>query len=169
MKLSGIERICFSGLLALIVFIFQLSPLLLPLLGTLLSPAVTLLVACSVILLRKQGILVYIGAAFMLLCVSPRIAAEFLLATGLSGLILGLSFWIKPVFTFLISSFTLLAGISCLTYLAGTAALNSLFRDAPILITIPFFAVFSMLYTGVWLYLLRRITKHPVFRLRLQN
>jgi hypothetical protein len=158
-----------SGLLALIVFLFQLSPLFLPVLGTLLSSAVTLSVACSVIFLRRQGFLVYIGAAFMLICVSPMITVEYLLTTGLSGLSLGLCYWRKPVFTFLISSFTLAAGMFCLTYAAGNITLNNLFRNMPILVSIPFFAVFSMIYMGVWLAILKRLIKLPVFQLRLQN
>jgi hypothetical protein len=169
LKRSGAERISISGLLALIIFLFQLSPLLLPVLGTLLSSAVTLVVACSIILLKKQGFIIYISAAFMLLCVSPVITVEYILTTGLSGLIMGLCFWKKPACTFFLTSLTFLAGMFCLTYMAGNITLNGLFGDMPVLITIPFFAVFSIVYTGVSMIILKRLMKLPSLRMGLQN
>jgi hypothetical protein len=141
----------------------------LPGLGTLLSSAVTPLVACSVLLLKKRGVFVYICAAVMLLFVSPGIAVEFLLTTGLSGLTLGLSFRRKPVFTFLISSVALLAGVFCLTYTAGSAALDGMFGQLPLVFSIPLFAGFAMLYTCAWRFILKRLSKLPALHVRLQN
>jgi hypothetical protein len=150
-------------------FMLQISCVLLPVLGTLFSAACMLFTAAAGILLRRRAILVYLGAGFLTLAVSPRYALEFLLTTGFAGLTLGLHTAHKNAHPLLISGLGMFCGLCSLTYLLGTTTFGGVFAGLPLIASLPVFAVFSAAYPALCRYVLRHVMEQKVFRLSVMN
>ncbi|NLA87476.1 MAG: hypothetical protein GX847_09430 [Clostridiales bacterium] len=159
MTLSHSAKICLGAVFTSTVFMLQASSVFLPVLGPLLGAACIVFVAVSAVLLKSRAVLVYLGAGFLTLTVSPRYAFEFLLTTGFAGLTLGLLQSRKPALALLVSFSGMLAGLWGLSSLLGTAAFGGLLAGLPICACLPVFTVFAAVYPAAGLVVLKRAMK----------
>jgi hypothetical protein len=141
----------------------QLSGILFPVVGPLLSAACTLVIAAAAFFLKRTAVPVYLGAGLLTLIISPRYALEFLMITGFVGLMLGLLTEKKPILSLFISGLGMFLGLCGLSFLLGTAALGALPAGIPFTSCLPVFAVFSAAYPAIWRVILKRIMKKRIF------
>lgn len=169
MSVSGSAKICTGALMTSAVFLLQASCVFFPVLGALLSAACTVFIAAAAVLMKRHAIMVYLGAGLLILAISPRYAADFLMTTGFVGLALGLCMEKNHVLSLLISSIGMFSGLCCLTYLLGSAAFGGLFTDIPVAASLPVYAVFSAVYSVIWFYILKKWLRKTIYKYRYQN
>ncbi len=164
MTLSHSAKICLGAVFTSAVFMLQVAGVFLPVLGPLLGTACIVFVAVSAVLLKSRAVLVYLGAGFLTLAVSPRYAFEFLLTTGFVGLTLGIMIRKNTVVPLLVSCLGMFAGLYVLTYMLGEASFGGVFSGLPAYGCLPVFAAFSAAYPVVNLVILKRLLNMRVFR-----
>ena len=155
MKIS--KFISFGSILTAFTLLFQAAPLYLPAIGMVLSPFSTLPIAIASVYNVSLGITVFISSVLLLLLFSIQEATILLFTTGLLGIVMGALVNRKGVFiSTLTSSIALLIGILTLTYLVGISGFVEFSKPLPTLLMIIIFFSFSLVYSLIWNYVLRK-------------
>jgi hypothetical protein len=113
----------------------------------------------AAVILKRHAVLVYFGTGVLILAVSPRYAAEFVMITGFVGLTLGLLINKSPALSLLVSGIGMFFGLCCMTYLLSAAAFGSLLANLPSFACLPVFAAFSAAYPAIMRFILKRVIK----------
>ncbi len=149
------QTVSIGGILTALAILFQSAPIFLPGMGLILSPLATLPVALATIRSSYLGIMVFLSSALVLILVNPQEAAIFIMTTGLLGLSLGISLNKRIVPSIAVCTIVLFIGIYLLKNAAGLAVFGSLTSDAPFLIEAALFALFALVYSVIWVFLVR--------------
>jgi hypothetical protein len=157
-KKSSAKTVTIGGAMTALAVLFQSAPVFLPSAGLALSPFSTLPIALAAIASPISGFISHLASSLLLLLISPQEAVIFFLTTGPLGLVLGTSFRQKAVFSAVIGAVALFVGIFTLTNAAGIAAFGGLTPDTAPSIETLIYLLFSIVYSSVWVFLLRFLT-----------
>lgn len=152
-----------------LAFIFQSTPVFLPIAGLLLSPLSTLPIILATYFRISLGMITYIATAFLLTFVSIQESIIFIFTTGLLGLTIGAYLFRKTmVLSIFISSVALFLGIMTLTFGVGVAAFGERTHRFSIPTISVIFGVFSFIYASLWNFIVKRfivyLKKINIFR-----
>lgn len=161
---TPVREIIAGGILTALALFFQSAPLWLSGIGLFISPLATLPVALAAALSIPLGAVVYTAAAFLLMLADPQEAAIFLLATGLLGMASGFSRTREH--RVLIPAAALCIGLLALTNLGLIPVFGGI-TPRSVLLQIPVYALFSLLYAALWVtgikYILPLVEKIHLF------
>lgn len=153
------QIISIGGIFTALAVLFQSSPVFLPGIGLILSPFATLPIALAALVSAYSGILAFLVSGFILLLINPQEAVIFLLTTGPLGLTLGLSYTKGIIPSIGIPGGILFVGIIIMTHIAGISVFGSMVLKSSPIIDALVFILFSVIYSGIWLLILRFILK----------
>ncbi len=168
MKLKISHFISIGGFLSAFAVLFQLSPVILPGVGLILSPMTTLPIAIAASLPFPLGVLTLLASAPIVFIFSPEECMIMLLTTGPLGIALGSVVSRSTPVALLLPALTLFTGMSLLTYVMQIAAFGDLTASFNIPVTLLVFISFSFIYTILWTFLLKKILKR-LFRISFIN
>ncbi len=149
------QTVSIGGILTSLAILFQSAPIFLPGMGLILSPLATLPIALATIRSSYLGAMVYLSSALVLILVSPQEAAIFMMTTGLLGLSLGISHNKRIVPSIASCTIVLFIGINLLKNVIGLAVFGGLTPEAPFLVEAAVFLLFALVYSLVWVFLVR--------------
>lgn len=156
---NSAKTVSLGGILTAFAVLFQAAPVFLPGMGLILSPLATLPIALATIRSSHLGIIAFLSSAFILLLINPQEAIIFIMTTGLLGLSLGINHNKKIISSILVSATILLVGIILLKYIAGLAVFGGLTPNAPYIIEVSIFGLFTLFYSGIWVFIIKFITR----------
>ena len=162
MKKMNIGRfICIGGILAAITVLFQSAPVFLPAIGLALSPLSTLPIAIAAVSNISLGLAVFISSALILVMVDVQETIILLFTTGLLGIVIGILLYRNGIIiSILFSSIALSLGMMFLTYIVSIPAFVDLTITLSTLLTYLIFFSFSLVYSSIWNFFIRKIMQY---------
>lgn len=155
------KKIAFAGIFSSLCIAFQAAPIFFPAIGMLISPLSTLPILIVTMLIPQSGVLTLLVSTTVLLFISPHEAFLFLCATGVLGLVVGLSYR-KGFLCALFSAAALFFGILMLIHVIKITVFGDLSNAFTSYILLPLMFVFSLLYSVVWTLIARIISNRLI-------
>ena len=160
-KMNLVLFVCIGGLLTALGVLFQSAPILLPMVGLVLSPFSTLPIALAAMANVYLGCSVFFSCAFILTFISVQEAMILLFTTGLLGLVMGALLYRKGVLiSILLSSLALSLGMMFLTYVVGVSGFVEMTSSLSTLLAYIIFYLFSIVYASLWNFGLRKFLNY---------
>jgi hypothetical protein len=155
------KLIAVMGLLMALSVLFQCSPVFYPGVGLIISPLSSLPVSLGSILFPQGATAIVIGSFILISFISMEEAMIFALATGAVGIaVSAVILSKKPILKVIwIPGLSLYCGILIITYIVGVPGMKDLFADKGILITALIVLLFSIIYSYLWILIVKVFLK----------
>ncbi|BBF41721.1 hypothetical protein lbkm_0401 [Lachnospiraceae bacterium KM106-2] len=155
------KRIAIMGLFMALSVLFQCSPVFYPAVGLILSPLSSLPISMGCILFPQGAPAMIIGTSLLVSFISMEEAMIFALATGVVGIAVSMVIISKKAIikSIWVPGLSLYTGILTLTYIIGVPGMKDFFSDIGIVETNLIVLIFSMIYSYLWIMIIKFFLK----------